>query len=103
MLPICAKSSLYLLNMTTHYQSNDGILTNNDSESYNSRMRKKIGNHPNFPTVIGVLREENTLVEIDWLQRDREFVELLEFSHALNRSFINLILRIRRLHHSLIV
>ena len=58
--------------MTTHYQSNDGILTNNDSESYNARMRKKIGNHPNLPTVIGVLREENTLVEIDWLQRDRD-------------------------------
>ena len=61
--------------MTTHYQSNDGILTNNDSESYNYRIRTKLGaqtRHPNLPEFMGAIQEENTQVEIDWMVKDKD-------------------------------
>ena len=70
-LPIRDKATRFPPHMTTHYQSNSGILTNNDSESNNHRFQKKVGNHPNLPTLIGELRAENTLIEIEWMRRDQ--------------------------------
>ena len=57
--------------MTTTFQSDDGILTNNDSESYNFRMKKAHGEHPNLPKFIKALINENSVVELNWLQRDQ--------------------------------
>ena len=60
-------------------------MTNNDSESYDGRMRKKLGDHPNLPTVLGALRFENTLVERDCMQNDRPNAERQRRSENRNR------------------
>ena len=57
--------------MTTCFESDDGILTNNNAESYNYRMKKAQGDHPNLPKFIGALRTESSNLELQWMQRDR--------------------------------
>ena len=57
--------------MTTCYESNQGILTNNSSEAYNSRMKKRLGDHCDLPTFIRKLIKEHSQVRKDWLQRDK--------------------------------
>ena len=57
--------------MTTSFESDDGILTNNNAESYDYRMKKALGDHPNLPKFIGALRTENTNLELQWMQKDR--------------------------------
>ena len=34
-------------------------------------MRKKLGDHPNLHKVIAEIKSENTLIEIDWMQKDQ--------------------------------
>ena len=57
--------------MTTCYESNEGILTNNSSESYNSRMKSKLGNHGDLPTFVRKLVAEHKNIKFNWLQQDK--------------------------------
>ena len=57
--------------MTTAYESDHGVLTNNNCESYNFRMKKALGDHPSLPKFIGFQIKENATIELQWLQRDR--------------------------------
>ena len=43
--------------MTTHFELDGGTITNNDSESHNQRMKKRLGDHPNLPKFLGALKE----------------------------------------------
>ena len=59
--------------MTNTYRSDDTILTNNDYESYNYRMKRKIGDHPNLPTFLRHLKKENSVIELKWRQNDGQY------------------------------
>ena len=57
--------------MTTAYDSDHGVLTNNNAETYNFRMKKMLGDHPTLPKFLACQVKENATIELQWLQRDR--------------------------------
>ena len=69
-LPIRPKSCRYHPSMTTAFESNDGLITNN-CESYNYRMKKALGDHPNLPKFLGALKKENSVIESRWMQNEQ--------------------------------
>ena len=71
-VPIRPKSVRFHPSMTTAFESNNGHLTNNISESYNARMKKKLGDHPNLPKFIRKMRKEVAWVEFTWIKKDQE-------------------------------
>ena len=68
-LPIRKKSVLYNPDWTCLYENDDGVMTNNYSESNNARLKRKVGLHPTLFKFLCAMKEETAAMEVQWLQR----------------------------------
>ena len=69
-VPIRKKSVLFNPDWTCLYDNDDGIVTNNYSESNNARLKRKLGLHPSLFKFLSAMKEETAPMEVLWLQRN---------------------------------